>query len=281
MFDTTTKAKKSSTWSKSLSSFTVFKYKVMCFFCCADGSMLEEIELECAVRDAIRNEMTVHVSGGGRDAIRQSMRELYDHTGYDMSRFKVEDALSSPPAEVAVVSAVEEIVSVRNYAATTHQILIGEVAIDATMQASDNASRVTVMVGDVPIDVTMDAPLVANVEAEAPAVENVVEQTPTPVESGVAMVVPRFVASVVVALRAKFGRLTTSEANRMLIEREYLRVCRDTSVRNIDVVMHQQFVVNAYFTEGIAEQVATVRVRLPKWLREAFGTVPSVEPTVC
>lgn len=96
-----------------------------------------------------------------------------------------------------------------------------------------------------------------------------------------AVVVPKFSAAVVLCLRAKFGNLVYSEANRLLIEREYLRVCQAASVRNVDIIMHQQCTINTYFTEGVMEEVCTVRTRVPRWLREAFGSVPRAEPTVC
>ncbi len=95
------------------------------------------------------------------------------------------------------------------------------------------------------------------------------------------MVVPRFAASVVLCLRAKFGNLQATEANRLLIEREYLKVCREGTVRNVDIVAHQQIVLNTYFGEGVLDEQNTVRVRAPRWLREAFGSVPRVAPTIC
>jgi len=95
------------------------------------------------------------------------------------------------------------------------------------------------------------------------------------------VVVPKFAAAMVLCLRAKFGNLNLTEANRLLIEREYLRVCRESTVRNCDIVVHQQCVMNAFFTEGVHEELCTVRARLPRWLREAFGSVPKVQPCVC
>lgn len=94
-------------------------------------------------------------------------------------------------------------------------------------------------------------------------------------------VIPKFAAAVILCLRAKFGNLALNEPNRLLIEREYLKVCRESTVRNVDTVAHQQCVMNAYFTEGVLDEQCTVRARAPRWLREAFGSVPRVSPSVC
>jgi hypothetical protein len=94
-------------------------------------------------------------------------------------------------------------------------------------------------------------------------------------------VVPKFSAAVVLCLRAKFGNLTPTEPNRLLIEREYLKVCREGAVRNVDIIAHQQCVLNAFFTEGVLDEQCTVRTRAPRWLREAFGVVPKAAPTIC
>lgn len=94
-------------------------------------------------------------------------------------------------------------------------------------------------------------------------------------------VVPRFAASMVVCMRAKFGWLALNEANRLLIEREYLRVCREGHVRQKDVVHHAQIVLNAYFGEGVLDHVATARSRVPAWLRKALGTPPVSIGAIC
>lgn len=96
-----------------------------------------------------------------------------------------------------------------------------------------------------------------------------------------ARVLPRFVAAVACALRGKFGHMSGSEANRMLIEREYLKLCRETDIRNVDAATHQQWVLNTYFNEGVMEHLATTRSRLPKWLAQAFGSNPVAAPTIC
>lgn len=94
-------------------------------------------------------------------------------------------------------------------------------------------------------------------------------------------IVPRFVAGMVIGLRAKFGNLPLNEPNRLLIEREYLRVSREGHVRNVDVVLHSQFVYNAYFGESVLDHTASARRRVPKWMRSAFGVDPPTAGYVC
>lgn len=245
-FFNTTKTAKQSTWSKPKDIFGyLVRFKIMRVLMCVSDEMYYELEQECAVRDAIRTQMVTHTVGTGRDAIMQSMRELYDTTGYDMSDFKNKDMCHKSREREGTVETQEE-------------------------QEPDSDG---IVFGDLP-------PVKADEEVQIQFGLDTVGKD-SEVNKGDAMVVPKFAAAVVLALRAKLGKLSPSEANRLLIEREYLKVCRDTTVRNVDCIMHQQFVMNAYFTEGITDQLATTRVRLPKWLRDAFGTVPNAAPTVC
>jgi len=240
-FNTTNKAKQS-TWSKPKKYASLIKYRMLRWLFCVNDEMLDEIEQECAVRDAIRLQMIEHAEGSGRGAIEQTMRDVYDSTGYDMSNFKHEEMC--------------------------HLSREREGVCDEQEPDSDG-----IVFGDLP-------PVKADEEVRVVfGLETVGNDSE--VNRGTSMVIPKFAAAVVLALRSKLGKLAPSEANRLLIEREYLKVCRDTSVRNVDTIMHQQFVMNAYFTEGIVDQLATTRVRLPKWLREAFVPVPNAEPTIC
>jgi len=85
-----------------------------------------------------------------------------------------------------------------------------------------------------------------------------------------ACVVPKFAASMALHLRTKLGRLSPNEANLLLAEREYLRVCRGLKVRDVDIVSHQQFTLNALFGEQLLDSIALTRTRLPQWMRWAF-----------
>jgi len=97
-----------------------------------------------------------------------------------------------------------------------------------------------------------------------------------------ACVVPKFAASMALHLRAKLGRLAPNEANMLLVEREYLRVARGMHVRDVDIVSHQQFVLNAVFGEDLLDHIALTRSRLPAWMKWAFD-VPSLNahPQAC
>lgn len=80
-------------------------------------------------------------------------------------------------------------------------------------------------------------------------------------------VVPKFSASMALHLRAKLGRMTNNEANCLLVEKEYLRVCRKFHVRDVDIVAHQQITLNAVFDEYTLDSIALTRTRLPAWLK--------------
>lgn len=104
----------------------------------------------------------------------------------------------------------------------------------------------------------------------------------TGVDTQPTSVVPKFAASMALMLRAKLGRLAPNEANVLLVEREYLRVARKLNVRDVDIVAHQQFVMNAVFGEGILDSVALTRSRVPRWMRWAFDDDPLSTPVrVC
>ncbi len=94
--------------------------------------------------------------------------------------------------------------------------------------------------------------------------------------------IPRFAAASIVALRSKFGVMAPTEANVLLIQREYLRVCRESHVRASDTELHRQYVMNGYFSEDVLSRLATVRTRVPAWMRAAYGSVGSTGgPQTC
>lgn len=95
-------------------------------------------------------------------------------------------------------------------------------------------------------------------------------------------VVPRFAASCALLLRARLGRLPPNEANHLLVQREYLKICRTRGVRAVDIVAHQQHVANAFFTEDVLDRVALTRSRWPRWMRTLFDSSEfNSGPTAC
>lgn len=87
----------------------------------------------------------------------------------------------------------------------------------------------------------------------------------------VTAVVPKFAATVALHLRTRLGKLVDEPANRLLVEREYLRVCRLRKVRDIDIVAHQAHVMNAFFYEDVLDRIAATRHRMPKWVAWLVG----------
>jgi hypothetical protein len=94
-----------------------------------------------------------------------------------------------------------------------------------------------------------------------------------------AQVIPKFAAACVLHIRTKLGAMEINDANLLLVQRKYLEICRRHNVRDVDVVLHQGFVINAFFTEGVLDELASSRRRLPAWIRwldevQPSGTVP-------
>lgn len=99
-------------------------------------------------------------------------------------------------------------------------------------------------------------------------------------ETGRAKIVPKFAAACALHIRTKLGALANNEANLLLVQRKYLELCRKHGVRDVDTVLHQQFVMNTVFTESVLDDVASSRRRLPGWMKwlesvPATGSIPS------
>jgi len=96
-------------------------------------------------------------------------------------------------------------------------------------------------------------------------------------------VVPRFAAAMTLHLRSRLGRMGPSEANQLLVEREYNRLCRNYRVRDVDIAAHYSFVKNAYFGEQVFDRIPTGRTRLSRFARWAlsFDDVPRAGPQAC
>jgi hypothetical protein len=169
--------------------------------------------------------------------------------------------------DAATDRSVVEVVATSVYEETGYDLTHKEK--DACTLLEESCATSTIIVGDVacPIEGMRDVVMAPTERCE--------------VTDDHVKVVPRFAAAMVVCMRAKFGWLVLNEANRLLIEREYLRVCREGHVRQKDVVHHAQIVLNTYFGEGVLDHVATSRSRVPAWLRKALGSPPVSAAVVC
>jgi hypothetical protein len=98
-----------------------------------------------------------------------------------------------------------------------------------------------------------------------------------------ACIVPKFAAACTLHIRTKLGALAVNEANMLLVQRKYLEICRKHGVRDVDTVLHQQFVLNAVFTESALDDVATSRRRLPQWVSwlSSLDKTNRVDSTIC
>jgi len=100
---------------------------------------------------------------------------------------------------------------------------------------------------------------------------------------GRAQIVPKFAAACALHLRAKLGALSNNEANVLLVQRKYLEICREHGVRDVDIVLHQGFVLNAVFTESVLDDISSSRRRLPAWMKflDEIPETGSVANAVC
>lgn len=98
-----------------------------------------------------------------------------------------------------------------------------------------------------------------------------------------ACIVPKFAAACALHLRCKLGVLAQNEANVLLVQRKYLELCRRHSVRDVDTVLHQQYVMNTVFAESVLDELATTRRRLPQWVRwlDSLEKAQVIKPDVC
>jgi len=86
----------------------------------------------------------------------------------------------------------------------------------------------------------------------------------------------RFAAGAVVALRAKLGKMSCSRANELVLEREYIKLCRDRKVRKVYIALHWSYVKEQYFRVDLCDQEQLARRRLPRWVLDAIGEPPDV-----
>jgi hypothetical protein len=95
--------------------------------------------------------------------------------------------------------------------------------------------------------------------------------------------VPRFSASVVIELRSRLGQLGNEvPGNKLIIEREAVRLMRKYKVRETDAVAHLPSIIGCYFSEDIHYRVETSLGRMSRFQRwlmsEHLATPPTFGP---
>lgn len=201
-----------------------------------------------AVRQDTKEEFLRHDPlGKEKDEVLAAMRAVYADTGYDLG--DIEGRLLAEQKRDDV---------------------------DAPSECTTDGSGV-IVIGDVECAVAHDE---TDCGHTAPIAVPVVRET---TEWKGAHVIPRFVAACALMLRSELGSMAPTEANILLAQRKYLKLCRERRVRHVDVVAHQQHVINALFTEGVLDDVALVRRRLPRWVQWLRNqkSVTTLGPVVC
>lgn len=94
----------------------------------------------------------------------------------------------------------------------------------------------------------------------------------------------KFVARMVMVLRARHGRLPCEPANQLLVSNDYSRILRrpEYNMRSADIEAHRRDVLNVYFTDLPFERAPLVRARLPVWFKDLMEVpVLAARPLVC
>lgn len=76
----------------------------------------------------------------------------------------------------------------------------------------------------------------------------------------------RFTATMVLAIRACVGRMPYSDANLLVVQREYRRLCRAKDVRLCVVEGNRAMVEEVYFKEECMDSLCRRYNRLPRWI---------------
>ncbi len=238
-------------------------------FCCMEDEWLN-MEMESRCRDDIRQEMMSHYGPNPTShelpplirPARDATLRIFNQTGYDMIDYRSQlTAAHVAAADIATIRAQEAV----DEALAEEMPLEPEEEVELDVRAL--ARNVITEV--------------VNEEMRVFTARTGIANRPPTEPTQTARMIPHFAATMVLQLRAKFGRLPLNDANRMLIEREYLRICREGSVRHVDIALHEQWVMNAFFNEGVLEELPTTRLRVPGWMRRAFGSAPSAPAAAC
>lgn len=84
-----------------------------------------------------------------------------------------------------------------------------------------------------------------------------------------AMNIPRFTAAMFLYLRTKHANLQRTDANVLIVKKEYLRKCAKLNMRDIDIVSHQECTIEAYFSERSTDSIAQSHTAIPQWLKRS------------
>lgn len=242
----------------------------------------EEFEMqenEGKVRNRIRREMQVpivhHPSHTALDVV---MYDVFAATGYDLSDLRVrhQEALEEVKEELAATDEVVEAPLLEVGNDEEEEMYYADLVSNVDTQDPE-----TEVIDRGVVAVLHPPQTLEELWAERAAKDGLAPNYLTLPAHTRACIIPKFVAAMVVTLRSHFGRLPFNEANRLLIEREYLRIARKGNVRDHDIAHHSQWVFNTYFSEDLFEETPMVRRRVPRWMRAAGRPLLVEPPTAC
>ncbi len=267
-------------WQETLGETTVAQ-----LLCCVDASEYGMYQRDCEIREDIRAAMRMQMGYAGgvtnvEDALHMSQRD-----GYPMTTVLKTIKSVTPvavPDEVPVEPIVAQPPKVNTKSQPTpEKPKSSKRGGKREWRRKDRCDSESVTANGV----EKEESGVADAKPTPPVVTSVAGSEPEPTVDmfidNRARIVPKFAAAVVLHLKAKFGALSMDDANVMLIQRDYLKVCREHKVRDVDIASHRQHVLNAYFTEGVLEELALTRTRAPRWMRLLERKSGPSKPVVC
>lgn len=268
-------------WKENLAEFW-FTSALTRACCCVDPGVHLEVQLRRKQHTAVRSALMYSLDyRGAASVIEATIKDVGDG-GYVM--LQDEEPCAVPPTtlpETTPASGVDASTSTSVDAATDTAIAWASTAapvpgvpdLNTIPNAADVPFEVVSLMAEMVSEVS-GTPLVTPVErtitprrgefTAVPAVE-------TPVaRRGMRAVrfVPRFAASVVVELRSRLGQLGSEvPGNKLIIEREAIRLMRKYKVRETDAVAHLPSIIGCYFAEDIHYRVETSVGRMSRFQR--------------
>lgn len=271
-------------WQKAKARFADFWFTnpVVNLMCCTSPETQQEVTLKRRQHTAVRTALMTSLAYHDHECVIEAVMADVRVDGYELQRDGARDRepttarLSTPSAHRAHVPGYGTR-DVRNVPAPT------EVAVEQGEQPPPNRPLTPEderanQAGERRIVLYAPRPLIPFAAPTPPP-------PPPPIQEAVEVVVPeprrdlrgvffvpRFAASVVVAVRARVGQLPSGvPGNVLIVEREALRLMRKYNVREVDSVAHLPSIISNYFCADVHYRVETSTSRMTRFQKWLMG----------